>query len=64
MGRLEVHIELVSILIYVFFLLISDIVIHHSNIETCGSHKESSTPEVFVSSSSSSGSMFVVESNG
>jgi hypothetical protein len=64
MVGLEVHIELISVLVYIILLLVSDIVIHHSDIQTSSSHEESSRPKVFISCGSSSAGMFIVERYG
>ena len=48
---------------YVFCFLVSDIIVHHIYIESCSSNEVSSTPEMFVSGSGSSGGMLVIESD-
>jgi hypothetical protein len=49
--------------VYVFGFLVSDIIVHYIYIQSCGSYKVSSTPEMFVSGSGSSGGMLVIESD-
>lgn len=61
---LEVHIHLISILILIFFLLVSDVSIDHVYIETCSTDKVANWPEGLIGSSNRSIRIFVMESYG
>ena len=62
--KLEVKIKLIAILKYIFFLLVTDVVVDHFNIESCCSYEVSSWPKVFVSKNCSSWCISIMESYG
>jgi hypothetical protein len=59
--ELEVHIKLISIFLYIFYFLVTDIIVDNVSIKSCSTDIVSSTPEMLVTCGCSSSRVSIVE---